>query len=280
MDLFAEIAMKEKSLERGIDGFLILLLPLAFAIVIFFTTWPLLLGLAIFSIGYKAWQYYQWQKWSQQVNPIFLQVIQANQGRIAPLDLAIKANLSAATAKYYLDSKAAEFGAQRQEYQDLGTVYYFITSSTLGSMLDKSEPPKELEPAKAKAQSFQQIAPQAVEKIEPKAWAMASAVATNPSERETNALESSDRETVIPIPSSQSEKTAEASEQLASQNQAQSLPQTLIQSELAKRLNVYSSTVYKRRDDPDFPEWTRNRDPEGIAWGFSAETKEFYRIDG
>jgi len=270
--------MKEKSLERGVDGFLILLLPLAFAIVIFFTTWPLLLGLAIFSLGYKAWQYYQWQQWSRQVNPIFLQVIQANQGRIAPLDLAIKANLSAATAKYYLESKASEFGAQRQEYKDLGTVYYFITSSTLGSMLDKSEPPKELEPAKA-TQNFQQISPQSVEKTEPNTLTNVSSIAND-----TNALESKTSESHVPEStvsvSSPPENTATATEQLASQNQTHSLPQTLIQSELAKRLNVYSSTVYKRRDDPDFPEWTRSRDPEGIAWGFSADTKEFYRIGG
>jgi len=269
--------MKEKSLERGVDGFLILLLPLAFAIVIFFTTWPLLLGLAILSIGYKAWQHYQWQQWSRQVNPIFLQVIQANQGRIAPLDLAIKANLSAATAKYYLDSKAAEFGAQRQEYKDLGTVYYFITSSTLGSMLDKSEPPKELKPAKAKAQNLQQIAPQSLEKTEPHLLATVSAFAPHPNVPESNTSESQVPESRVSVPSSQSENTAAATEQLVSQ-QTQSLPQTLIQSELAKRLNVYSSTVYKRRDDPDFSEWSRSRDPEGIAWGFSSETKEFYRI--
>lgn len=265
--------MKEKSLERGVDGFLILLLPIAFAIVIFFTTWPLLLGLAIFSIGYKAWQYYQWQQWSRQVNPIFLQVIQANQGRIAPLDLAIKANLSAATAKYYLDSKAAEFGAQKQEYKDLGTVYYFITSSTLGSMLDKSEPPKELEPAKVREQNFQQIASPAVKKAESLPLETVSAFSPTPNPLESNAPTSA-----ISVPLSQPDDTAGASEQAASHNQTQPIPQTLIQSELAKRLNVYSSTVYKRRDDPDFPEWTRSRDPEGISWGFSAETKEFYRI--
>lgn len=262
--------MKEKSLERGVNGFLILLLPLAFAIVVFFTTWPLLLGLLVLSFGYKAWQYYQWQQWSRQINPIFLQVIQANQGRIAPLDLAIKANLSAAKAKYYLDNKAAEFGARRQEHKDLGTVYYFITSSTLGSMLDKSEPPKELEPAVEKTQNFRQIAARSVAPIESPTLETASAFAPNPTAEEN----------AIAAPSSPPVPIAEATEQPASQSQTQPLPQSLIQSELAKRLNVYSSTVYKRRNDPNFSEWTRNRDPEGIAWGFSAETKEFYQIGG
>jgi hypothetical protein len=53
----------------------------------------------------------------------------------------------------------------------------------------------------------------------------------------------------------------------------------IIQSELAKRLDVHSSTIYKRRSEPNFTDWTRNRDPEGIAWGYEEATKEYYRID-
>ncbi len=50
------------------------------------------------------------------------------------------------------------------------------------------------------------------------------------------------------------------------------------QADLAKRLDVHASTIYKRRSDVSFVDWTRNRDPEGMAWGYSRETKEFYRI--
>ncbi len=53
----------------------------------------------------------------------------------------------------------------------------------------------------------------------------------------------------------------------------------IIQSELAKRLDVHSSTIYKRRSEPNFTEWTRNRDPEGSAWGYAEATKEYYRVD-
>jgi len=52
----------------------------------------------------------------------------------------MKTNFSAATAKRYLDIKAEEFGAQRQDDQELGRVYYFITARTLGSIFDDSEP--------------------------------------------------------------------------------------------------------------------------------------------
>jgi hypothetical protein len=54
---------------------------------------------------------------------------------------------------------------------------------------------------------------------------------------------------------------------------------TIIQSELAKRLDVHSSTVYKRRSEPNFTDWTRNRDPDGIAWGYAETTKEYYRVE-
>ncbi len=36
--------------------------------------------------------------------------------------------------------------------------------------------------------------------------------------------------------------------------------------ELAKRLRVASSTVSHRKPKPDFTEWTRSKDPDGIGW--------------
>jgi hypothetical protein len=53
----------------------------------------------------------------------------------------------------------------------------------------------------------------------------------------------------------------------------------IIQSELAKRLDVHPSTIYKRRGEPDFTDWTRNRDPDGFAWGYAEISKEYYQID-
>jgi hypothetical protein len=54
---------------------------------------------------------------------------------------------------------------------------------------------------------------------------------------------------------------------------------TILQSDLAKRLDVHSSTIYKRRSEPNFTDWTRNRDPDGTGWGYLVETKEYYRVD-
>ncbi len=52
----------------------------------------------------------------------------------------------------------------------------------------------------------------------------------------------------------------------------------ILQSELAKRLDVHPSTIYKRRSEPGFTDWTRNRDPEGLAWGYAEVEKEYYQI--
>lgn len=224
--------MTEKAIDSSANGCLILILPIALLIIFLFTTWPVLLALLVLSATWNIWQRYQWQKWSQQVNPIFNQLIQENRGSVTALDLAMKANFSAETAKQYLDAKAEEFGAQRQEYEDRGTVYYFITASTLGSIFDDSEPPSQLK------------------------------------------QEDLDKKT----DEASSHPAAAPLEQALPDNQ-QSTHQSLIQSELAKRLDVHSSTVYKRRDDPDFSEWSRSRDPEGIAWKYSSDTKHFSPLE-
>src|SRR5919199_3373312 len=38
---------------------------------------------------------------------------------------------------------------------------------------------------------------------------------------------------------------------------------------LAHRLNVSPTTISKRKSKPDFPEWARSKDPEGILWTYS-----------
>jgi hypothetical protein len=236
--------MTEKAIDSSAGGCLILIFPIALLIIFLFKTWPVLLALLVLSATWNVWQRYQWQKWSQQVNPIFHKLIQENRGSITALDLSMNANLSAATAKRYLDTKAEEFGAQRRDLEDQGTVYYFITASTLGSIFDDSEPLRQ-----PKISPVASEAPQLLE----------------PVDQEQQRQTESPREA--------------ADEQLSSTNHTQSVPESLIQSELAKRLDVHSSTIYKRRDDPDFSEWSRSRDPEGIAWQYSPETKDFSPLE-
>jgi hypothetical protein len=243
----AAISMSENLMASNGKGFLVLLLPISFLIIFLVSTWKALVAITLLVIGVNIIQWYQWQNWCNKVNPTFHQMIREAQGKITPIDLAMKGNFSGTKAKRYLDSKATEFGASIINSQEGGEVYYFITSSILGNILDSSEPDRELPaPSVAKTVSTLLAPPQPLPQQE---------------EPDAESLPPATHEEVkIPL-------------------EKQLIFGSLIQSELAKRLNVYSSTVYKRRNDPDFPEWSRSRDPDGIAWSFSRKNKEFFPLD-
>jgi hypothetical protein len=238
--------MSEKTIENYGKSFLVLILPISFVIVLLVNTWKVLLVILLLLMVLTIWQQYTWEKWCNQVNPIFYELIQENQGKITPMDLAIKANFSGETGKRYLDAKAKEFGASVLESENEGQSYYFITASILGDILDSSEYSEDIprQPVTKVARSF------------------LSPPASVPQE-EKSEFES------LPAPTL---------EEIKKPLEKQLVFGSLIQSELAKRLNVYSSTVYKRRNDPDFPEWSRSRDPDGIAWSYSRKSKDFFPI--
>ncbi|MBR8834704.1 MAG: hypothetical protein DSM106950_11865 [Stigonema ocellatum SAG 48.90 = DSM 106950] len=240
--------MSENTIESYGKGFLVILLPISFLIIFLVATWKIWLAVILLVLAFNIWQYYRWQQWCLQVNPIFNQMIRENQGRITPIDLAMKGNFSGETAKRYLDGKAMEFGARTLDSEDGSEVYHFITASTLGSILDSSEPPKELSSQPAATATLPILTPpQPKQQQEPE-----------------------------PETESQPHPTQE---EVKRPLEKQLLFGSLIQSELAKRLNVYSSTVYKRREDPDFPQWSRSKDPDGIAWTYSKKTKEFFPLE-
>jgi hypothetical protein len=239
--------MSENTIESNGKTFLILILPISFVIIFLVSTWRILLTLLLLLIGFNLWQQYRWENWCEQVNPIFYQLIRENQGKITPMDLAIKGDFSGAVAKRYLDGKAKEFGASILDPEDDNQSYYFMNVSILGGILDSSEPVREFaRPAVSKTANSLLAAPSAIIL------------------KEEAKLEV--------LPDTNEEKVHKSLEK-------QLFFGSLIQSELAKRLNVYSSTVFKRRNDPDFAEWTRSRDPDGIAWSFSRKTKDFFPVE-
>ena len=244
--------MSEKTLETSGKGFLLVLLPLSFLIIFLVSAWRVLLGLLAVVVGFNLWRTYRWQQWCSQVNPVFQKLIREHSGRITPMDLALRGNFNGGKAKRYLDAKASEFGASIAD-SDNGNIYYFMTANTLGSILDSSEP--EIDFSKAPVATLNK------EFLEP----IPVKVKEEPSVELVNAEE---------LP----EETLEQAEH-AKPLEKQLFLGSLIQSELAKRLGVYSSTVFKRRDDPAFPEWSRNKDPDGVAWTFSADTKEFFPVE-
>ncbi|PPS45784.1 hypothetical protein [Chroococcidiopsis sp. TS-821] len=241
------------------DSFLILILPVALAITFLFSTWRLLLAIAGFVVLLNIFQRYRWQKWSKTLNPTFHKLIQENQGRITILDLAMRANLSAAKAKRYLDYKAAEFGARILEPEDGSSRgYFFVTAKTLGSIFDDSEPPLSL-PEESEQKTLVEDLPAS-------------------EENEQNQVQIAEENEVATTSAEHTTVVEAETASLATPTHVRVAPESLLQSELAKRLDVNSSTVYKHRSNPDFAEWSRSRDPEGIAWEYSSEEKRFFPI--
>lgn len=54
---------------------------------------------------------------------------------------------------------------------------------------------------------------------------------------------------------------------------------SLSQAELAKRLRVNESTIFRNKEKPNFHEWSKSKDPESIPWRFCEDTKRFVRAE-
>ncbi|MBE9128938.1 MULTISPECIES: hypothetical protein [unclassified Coleofasciculus] len=248
--------MTGKVIDSSANRILIFIIPFAFLSILLYKTWPYLLGLLSVTILFKIWQQYRWLQWSKQVNPFFNQLIKENQGCLTSLDLSLKANISGSAARRYLDKKAEEFGAKRRLYEDRGIVYYFLTASALGSIFESSDPPPESE-----YESLTSQTPRLIQLLAEEESMISENTALTEEDEAPQKLEKS-----LYQDENLGEKEPEASH-------------SLIQAELAKRLEVHSSTVGKRKSDPDFAEWSQSKDPEGIAWEYSPETREFLPLN-
>lgn len=78
------------------------------------------------------------------------------------------------------------------------------------------------------------------------------------------------------------QKTAEKSPELfplAKKKVTENPKISFTQTELSRRLKVHASTIGKWKVKPEFGEWSRDKDPEAIAWEYSTENKRFYPKD-
>lgn len=59
----------------------------------------------------------------------------------------------------------------------------------------------------------------------------------------------------------------------------QEVPLELTQSELAKRLGCHKSQISRNKESSDFENWTRERDPDAIAWRYEPSSKKYLAIE-
>ncbi|MGB5771247.1 MAG: hypothetical protein WBM32_15480 [Crocosphaera sp.] len=284
-------------------AFLILILPLAAVIVLLYKAWMWVLGFVALIIVWKLVDNYQWQQWCTRLNPIFNQLLKENQGQVTAMDLSLKANLSAGSATRFLARKAEEFGATSRDLPEQGQVYYFITASTLGSILDDSEPladePEEPEIFEVDDEDdipeTNNINPGTSVTSQSEANTSLSSpfaqLAALKEERQQQNQDSNDSplvsETQIPSEITPTPSQAEESPPTSITSQESSTPTTpekkqtftLIQSDLAKRLDTTPSTIGRRKTDASFAQWSQSKDPDGIAWKYLRKSRVFIPVD-
>jgi hypothetical protein len=301
--------MPERAINtKSATGCLLVLIPAALTMSALFVAWPVILGVILLIAGGNVWQSYEWSKTAQSIDPVFQQLIVQNRGEISPIDLSLRANVSGKVSQRYLAIRADEFGTGSRQHPDRGQVYYFVSISTLGSIFDDSERELELPaiaPAATPVVAFQPvatpivaipeeivstvtsppiamaipIATEIVEPISPPTISLAPPVSELSNLRQLFEEEPAPTTTLASVETTVPEPVVEPVAEITPRSLPDTPLVTIIQSELAKRLDVHSSTIYKRRGEPDFTEWTRNRDPEGLAWGYAEVDKEYYRID-
>lgn len=271
--------MNGKVIDSGANSIPLVLLPLAFIIIIVFVAWPLLIAIFLLALGLKIRNAIRLKQLSEEIDPYFNQLIQAHKGCLTVLDLTNKTELKAKTARWYLEQKAEEYGAVKRLYDDKGIVYYFLTASTLGSILDDSEPEDSNTDDKLNTTSSQSASSSA-SISQASATVKVESVTVTSSETEVSPAVTVESVGVIPakteIPSpvetvSTSPSASDVPSELTSVEETISLNQ----SDLAKRLEVHPSTIAKRKSDRDFGLWSQSRDPDGIPWQYVEDTKMF-----
>jgi hypothetical protein len=283
--------MTGKVLDSNPKGLLVLILPLAVGMVLIYKAWRIILLVAVLLLGYIAWDTYQWQQKCQQIDPLFNQLIKTNQGKVTQADLVVAGIAKGRAATRYLQGKADEYGAYQRTVQGVN-VYYFITASTLGTILDDSEP--ENEPIAEMPQLPSNPLPAVTVSAPVAIEAEPETVETPPTVAETITETIAETVAVPPvteIPASPQTSPfaslAEIKEERKQQTDFTPSPEAeasqvssllLIQADLAKRLDTTSSTIARRKTEPDFTEWSQTKDPDGLGWCYDADSKMFKTV--
>lgn len=93
-------------------------------------------------------------------------------------------------------------------------------------------------------------------------------------ESEQEAFVTAQPESSLPV--DQSELPYESQSYTAPRTPEHSSASEMTQADLARRLGVSTSSISRMQSKPNFSEWSQQKDPEGIAWAKSPDTKLFY----
>lgn len=289
--------------NRNAEGYLPLIIPIAFGLVVILAAGRIFLPVAVAAgLGFGFRRYWQnKQKKLEQLNSVFYQLVQENNGWVTALDLAMKSNVPGTEVQQYLDERAREFAAHYEVTEQGGMIYYFesalspngskpptivdtnyepvvsfsepIVSEVPKNSQPSSPPPVEKKPVEA---ATIDVPVSGVKKNEPPA--PVSAVNNNskpaprkevqlpPIQSKTEPVNLNNGKSAVSFKMGDSVKKSTASV----------VPVSLTQSELAYRLGVHATTVSKWKMRGDFSEWSGSKDPAGVIWKYDVKSKRFY----
>lgn len=243
------MAKNSKNLDRNTKAELPWAISLGFGLLTLGLSWHLFLVITLTSgVGLVVRHFQQQQKQEQELlNSLFYKLIEENQGHITTLDLAMRAKLPANVVKEFLDRQARDFAAHYEITDQGGVIYYFPTALSF----DKQQ----------------------VDRLNLE-FVSHSAVASDL--RDNQKSSSSQQRSKDEISNNlQSQKAPKEKLNNKKLGFSSLVPKLLNQVELASRLKVHPSTISKRKTKADFIQWSREKDPEAIAWEYSRETKRF-----
>lgn len=250
------MAKNSNNLDRNTTAELPWAISIGFGLLTLGLSWHLFLAITLTSgVGLVVRRFQLQQKQQQELlNSLFYKLIEENQGHITTLDLAMKAKLPANVVQEFLDQQARDFSAHYEITDQGGIIYYFPTA--VSRPLAQTE---EVDGRGVDSPSNSSVG------------SKFNYADTKNQKTGTNKQFAKDEVSRYP----QSKKVPR--DQLNNQkiNFSSKVPKLLNQVQLANRLSVHASTISKRKTKPDFIQWSREKDPEAIAWEYSRETKRF-----
>lgn len=250
------MAKNSNNLDRNTKAELPWAISIGFGLLTLGYSWHLFLAITLTSgVGLAVRRFQQQQKQQQELlNSLFYKLIEENQGRITTLDLAMKAKLPANVVQEFIDRQATDFSAH-YEITDLGGIIYYF--------------PTAVSPVAAETQEFDGLNLDSLSN-----FSVGSKFNYAHGKKEntgTNRQFPKDEA----IGDRQSKEVPREKLNNNKNHFSSKIPKLLNQVQLANRLSVHASTISKRKTKPDFVRWSREKDPEAIAWEYSTETKRF-----
>ncbi|MDY6939914.1 MAG: hypothetical protein SWY16_19955 [Cyanobacteriota bacterium] len=236
--------------------------------------WTLEISFVAFVVGALGFWLVQRDRQSNyaRMEAVLEQFALEKKSAIALSEFAEKVELPIPTVRAFLDAAIQEKRGTCQANDCGEWVYYFIREPS---------PAERVKTVDVEAISTEKIDAAATTFFTSRRDAQGDRKSLSPSDRpEIKSIKSSDSQTPNPSPtrspSLPSNSPIEDRAIATPDPSPTDLEKPLIQAQLARRLSLSSSTLSYRKLKPNFSEWVREKDPDGIAWSYSPDTKQFY----